>query len=127
MSFVFLGLGFLDNGEFDNPPNGGCYDVNRSYIAVKKNSSTKEYEYYIQLVEVFHNKYNGIITPTMSTSLKKDSIQQGLKETPAGSGRYSYTVNAGVPIQDVCPSYLSVYNKNGPKDYQSNSVGLCAK
>ena len=29
---TFIGLGFLDNSEFDNPPNGGCYDVNRSFL-----------------------------------------------------------------------------------------------
>ena len=119
---VFLGLAYLENGEFDNPPNGGCYDVNRSFVVVKKNAN-KEYEYYVQLVEYFHKKYNGLLTPKKSTDIKKDSVEQG-KTSVALS--YTYTGSSGVTISE-CPTYSNSYLKNGPKTYKDTSEGVCAR
>ena len=119
---VFLGLGYLENGEFDNPPNGGCYDVNRSFVVVKKNAN-KEYEYYIQLVEYYHKKYNGLLTPIKSTDLKKDSVEQG---KTAVTLKYTYTGSSAVSIS-ACSSYSYSYLKNGPKTYKEDSDGVCAR
>ena len=46
---VAFSLGFLDNGEFNDPPNGGSYFANRSFVKVCK--SDGEYIYYVQLFE----------------------------------------------------------------------------
>ena len=126
---IFLGLGFLENGEFDNPPNGGCYDVNRSYVVVKKNSSTKEYEYYVQLVEYFHKKHNGLLHPVQSTALDKDVVEQGVDANSSTStvAAYNYLGSTGVELSGVCNNYSYIYLKNGPKTYVDKSIGICAK
>ena len=46
---VAMTLGYLDNGEFNNPPYGGAYFANVSYVVVKNNGG--KYEYYVQLYE----------------------------------------------------------------------------
>ena len=40
---LVFGLGFLDSTEFESTPNGGEYDINRSYVIVKNNSSQLQY------------------------------------------------------------------------------------
>lgn len=48
---VVVNLGYLDNAEFDNPPYEGKYLKQQSFIIMKKNRSSKSYEYYVQLVQ----------------------------------------------------------------------------
>ena len=40
---VVFGLGFIDSTEFESTPNGGEYDINRSYVIVKNNASQLQY------------------------------------------------------------------------------------
>ena len=47
--YVSFSLGYLDNGEFNDPPNGGAYFANRSYVRVNKVSGAYVYE--VQLYE----------------------------------------------------------------------------
>ncbi len=46
---IIMNLAYLDNSEFEEPPYGGSYLKNKSYVIIKKNGS--EYEYYVQLLE----------------------------------------------------------------------------
>lgn len=46
---IIMNLAYLDNSEFEEPPYGGEYLKNKSYVVIKKNGS--EYEYYVQLLE----------------------------------------------------------------------------
>ncbi len=46
---TLLTLNYLDNSEFDEAPNGGKYDVNDSYVLIKKNGNN--FDYYVQLIE----------------------------------------------------------------------------
>ena len=118
---VFVGLGFLDNSEFDNPPNGGCYDVNRSFVIIK--NENHKLQYYVKLVEVHDNKYNGIITPTKSTELDKDDVKQG---EDSDTLWYDYVSETPVLAAD-CTIYFEKYTKNGPKTYKEDAEGICAK
>lgn len=131
---AFLGLGYLDNSEFDSPPNGGCYDVNSSFVIVKKNGTTHEYEYYVQLAEFYENRYNGILEPTNIKNITKDTIKEN--EMLTGDNRIDYTKNdpASVATNPPTPpaicasiSASNVFNKNGPKSYDTNGEGMCAK
>ena len=125
---TFIGLGFLDNSEFDNPPNGGCYDVNRSFVIIKKNGDTHKLEYYVKLVEVHDNKYNGILSPTLSTELDKDKVEQG-KDSDALRFNYGSNGADGYVTGDiVCSGFDGrIYTKNGPKTYKADAEGICAK
>lgn len=61
---VVMSLGFLDNGEYDNPPNEGEYLREQSYVVIKKvagsTSETYRYDFYVRLVEKFDGSLNGI-------------------------------------------------------------------
>ena len=120
---VFLGLGYLENSEFDNPPNGGCYDVNRSFVIIKKEGY--ELKYYVKLVEYYDKKYNGIIDVTESTVLKKDTVKHG-----QASDNVKYDYNTGGSVNAAgCSGYISggIYTKNGPKTYKPDGLGMCAR
>ncbi len=123
---VLLGLGYLDNSEFDTPPNGGCYDVNRSYVIIKLEDS--QYKYYVQLVEYYKGKRIGILNPTLSTSVTKDTITTG---TSVGlSFNYESNYDETTPISMCSGSdgkYRKTLLKNGPKKFTSASKGICAK
>lgn len=58
-------LKFLDNSEFENPPNDGSYDKLRSFVVFKRTNSNQKderYEYSVQLVQLLKDKvsYKGI-------------------------------------------------------------------
>ena len=61
---VVMSLGFLDNGEYDNPPNEGEYLREQSYVVIKKvngsTSGTYRYDFSVRLVEKFNGSLYGI-------------------------------------------------------------------
>ena len=48
-SCIAFSLGYLDNSEFNDPPQGGEYFINKSYVKVCK--VNYDYKYYVQLLE----------------------------------------------------------------------------
>lgn len=46
---ILMDLSFLDNGDFNDPPQGGAYYSNLSYVLVCNYGGT--YKYYVQLYE----------------------------------------------------------------------------
>lgn len=46
---LVMNLAYLDNSEFEEPPNGGEYMKDESFVVVKNNGN--KYEYYVQLLE----------------------------------------------------------------------------
>ena len=46
---IGFSLGYLDNSEFTNPPYGGAYYANASFVVVERVNG--EYKYYVQLIE----------------------------------------------------------------------------
>ena len=55
---VLMNLAYLDNSEFENPPNGGEYDKEDSFVLIKREGST--YKYYVRLVEkIKESPYSG--------------------------------------------------------------------
>lgn len=62
---LILSMVYLDNSDFDNPPNNGEYVREASYVVVKNNGGT--YEFSVELVEELKgNVYKGV-------ELSKDS------------------------------------------------------
>lgn len=70
---VLMNLAYLDNSEFENPPNGGEYDKEDSFVLIKREGST--YKYYVRLVEkIKESPYSGRgITLINSEDLYKDT------------------------------------------------------
>lgn len=57
---ILLTLQYLDNSEFEQAPNGGEYDKNRSYVLIENIGGS--YSYYVQLVEkIDEDSERGII------------------------------------------------------------------
>ena len=121
---VFLGLGYIENSEFDNPPNGGCYDVNRSFEVIKKENY--QLKYYVKLVEYYDRKYNGIIDLTESTALNKDVVKHG---EASDNLKFTYDTGSFANTSICSGGYISggVYTKNGPKTYKEDGEGMCAR
>ena len=59
---VFFSLGYLDNAEFSDPPQGGEYFINKSFVKACKESG--EYVYYVQLLECDKKEINDGSTKT---------------------------------------------------------------
>ncbi len=138
---VILGLGYLDNAEFANPPNGGCYDVTRSYVAVKLENH--RYVYYVQLVEYFDHKYTGVIKVTGGTvsPIKYEDLESATIGENVSLNYSFFKANPGegnsLVIEDhmgdgasisVCSAGIEkVVAHNGPKTYSTDSRGICAQ
>ena len=48
-SCILMDLSFLDNGDFNDPPQGGAYYSHLSYVVIC--NSGGKYDYYVQLME----------------------------------------------------------------------------
>lgn len=55
---IVLTLSYLDNAEFEDPPYGGEYLKNISFVVVKKEGN--ELKYYVQLFEKYKGTYRGV-------------------------------------------------------------------
>lgn len=71
---VVLSLVHLNNGVFDEAPNGGDYLRNQSFVVMVNNSSTNETMYYVRLVEdMGSGSYRGIDYVTKTDLGKADA------------------------------------------------------
>ncbi len=70
---IAFSLEYLDNAEFEDPPNNGEYLKNDSFVIVKKESGSLVY--YVQLVEKFKGKetYRGVPLVESSELNKSDA------------------------------------------------------
>lgn len=56
---IIMDLSYLDNAEFEDPPNGGDYLLNDSFVIIKRDGN--EYKYYTQIIEKFKSTYRGVL------------------------------------------------------------------
>lgn len=135
---VVMGLGYLDNSEFANPPNGGCYDVTRSFVVVKLENH--HYVYYVQLVEYFEGKYTGIVGPIKFEDLEDHELDENSLNylyftSSSGEGNSivlsdEMSSEGKTALSSLCPvtnGYQKVLAHNGPKTYSTDSRGICAQ
>ena len=50
-SCVIIKMSALDKSELQKTPENGEYNITGSYVMIKYNSTTKKYDYYVQLLE----------------------------------------------------------------------------
>ncbi len=72
---IAFSLQYLDNAEFEEPPNGGDYQKNDSFVVVKKEGT--KLVYYAQIVEEFKSTYRGV-SFTTSSSLNQEGAANKL-------------------------------------------------
>ena len=68
---ILMSLGYLDNSEYENPPNGGKYLREQSFVVIKRVG--KRYEYYVRLAEEMTDDDHTLfgIDVTTETALEK--------------------------------------------------------
>ena len=55
---IVISLVYLDDSDFDNPPNNGKYQRNNSFVVVKNHNGTLEYS--ATLIEKYKGNYRGV-------------------------------------------------------------------
>ena len=70
---ILMSLRYLDNAEFESPPNNGEYLKDQSFVVVKRENSS--YNYYVRLVEKLKNKeeYRGVLLNSSKDLYQEDS------------------------------------------------------
>lgn len=66
---ILMSLGYLDNSEYENPPNGGKYLRDQSFVVIKRVG--KRYEYYVRLTEKMTDNTLFGIDVTTETALEE--------------------------------------------------------
>ena len=93
---IMINLRYVHGSDYDNPPYGGAYDMDNSFVVMVKYN--KRYMYYVQLVEKFTSdgvdNYRGV-------SLREYSELEG--------GKYLDCISEGV---DMTP-FVQVYFPGG--------------
>lgn len=84
---VMVNLKYLHGNDYDNPPYGGKYDMNNSFVVMVK--INKRYKFYVQLVEVFESdgmdNYRGFSLVEYSKlegSKYLDEVDEGVNMDP---------------------------------------------
>lgn len=111
---VVMNLAYLDNTEFDEPPNGGEYMKNESYVVIKKNGSS--YEYYVQLLEkIKENTAPRGISLINSSTLYKSGATEKVENVPNNKifGLSSYNFAAGTDSATIDANNAKANELNG--------------
>ena len=88
---VILTLGYLDNSEFSNSPNGGAYEKDNSYVVIRNEGSTgnNKFVYYVTLDEkIDGGAHRGISYATYENLYEKentDLVKNGSGTSPLKS------------------------------------------
>ena len=58
---ILMSLVYLNNGAFEDAPNGGDYTRNQSFVVARKDPTTGDNKYYVRLIEdMGDGEYRGI-------------------------------------------------------------------
>lgn len=91
-------LKYLNNGEFDETPNGGEYDKNNSYVILRKDNSGKT-NYYVTITE--NNTKEKICMTVPLTKYEDLTANEGDRVEECGA-------SSGVSVS--CPTFVSGSN-----------------
>ena len=100
---IAISLLYLDNEEFDNPPNGGKYQRENSYVIIK-NVDNGKLEYSVTLVEKMKKGgYKGVELTSKNELLEKNSTKHVI----------IFNEEDLIDIDDLQPSDLKKLNNGG--------------
>ena len=83
---ILVNLKYVHDNEFDNPPYGGAYDMNNSFVVMAK--INKRYKYFVQLVEKFESdgdNYRGfslVNYENLEGSKYLEEVDEGVNMSP---------------------------------------------
>ena len=90
---VVISLSYIDNSEFEDPPNGGEYLKDQSFVVIKKDAG--EFKYYVRLVEKFKDTNRGV---------KLTESSELYKEGAANSVVDNFTSSELISLSDMTTS-----------------------
>lgn len=133
---IIMSLKYLDNGDFDEAPNKGEYDDNKSFVVIKNTGNDLEYS--VMLVEnVKGGGYRGIKLTLASKLNKSDAVKYvvDFKDsdlvTVSDDERMYPQYATGINKTDLGSNYvngvLKVYDKNGLRDNTTATDSLAPK
>ncbi|MBQ9019000.1 MAG: prepilin-type N-terminal cleavage/methylation domain-containing protein [Bacilli bacterium] len=94
---IVVSMNYLDTSEFDNSPNGGTYDKDKSFVVVKNKNGKLEYS--VSIVEKFKNGgYKGI------ELVLSDELESGKGNKHVVSFKDEDLINVG---QDITKEYIN--------------------
>ncbi len=102
---LMLTLNKIDKTELEKGPENGKYDLTRSYVVVRYNSTSQQYEYYVQIQEEYKqnnsNKYKGIPVVKYETLLQTTDKSSLIKTSSSATNSIWSQVNS----KTGCTSY----------------------
>ena len=99
---IIVSLVYLDNVAFDNPPHGGKYQKENSFVVIK-NLGNDKLEYSVVLVEKYKNNYKGV----------KLTKEEDLNSKDATKNIVSYDTTSLVNASNVTVNYINQILGNG--------------
>ncbi len=115
---IVMSLGYLDNSEYENPPNGGMYSRAESYVIVKRVAS--KYEFYARLVEDLDAKDGA--TSTGNNLFGVDATIENELEKGVEAGKVS-SINLNVNMESINKSYFeSKFNCQVIANYYNTKI-----
>ena len=133
---IIMSLKYLDNGDFDEAPNKGKYDDNKSFVVIKNTGNDLEYS--VMLVEnVKGGGYRGVKLTLASKLNKSDAVKYvvDFKDSDlvsvADDEKMYPQYATGINKTDLGSNYvngvLKVYDKNGLRDNTTATDSLAPK
>lgn len=133
---IIMSLKYLDNGDFDEAPNKGEYDDNKSFVVIKNTGNDLEYS--VMLVEnVKGGGYRGVKLTLASKLNKSDAVKYvvDFKDSDlvsvADDEKMYPQYATGINNTDLGSNYvngvLKVYDKNGLRDNTTATDSLAPK
>ena len=115
---IVLTINYLGTSEFKNPPYGGTYDFNNSFVVIKKEGN--EYKYYVQIIEDIKKNEAGVVTEyggikaIAKSEIKKenniDIIDTGMSSVTGATQGASFTYKKEVGGTTGTCSVQRLYN-----------------
>ncbi len=95
----------LDQTELEKGPENGNYDLDNSYVVIKYNNTSKQYEYYVQTQEEYQannsNRYKGIKLVKYENLLNSSNKNSLIKESSSKTDIWNDNVNG-------CSEYMTL-------------------
>ena len=93
---IVMSLGYLDNDEFENPPNDGKYLRDQSFVVIKRVG--KRYQYYVRIAEE--------MTDDGKTLFGIDVVDEDTLENGVEAKKLDYINNVNVEYSNLDKNYI---------------------
>ncbi|MBR6949270.1 MAG: type II secretion system protein [Bacilli bacterium] len=114
---IVLTMNYLGTSEFKNPPYGGTYSTDKSFVVIKGEKNAQgalEYKYYVQIIEEIKTgtEYGGI-KQTIKSEIKKennvDLVETGMSSSNLPTTGTDMALDANGTNKTSCSTIRNTY------------------